>query len=49
MIILFQHFVIRYVKQVVDESMRCSVLAPFAARFSEYDLIVGGHLIPKQV
>ena len=39
----------RYARQVVDETMRCSVLAPFAARFSEYDMVVGGHVIPKQV
>ena len=36
-------------KKVVDESMRCATLAPFAARYSDYDIIVGGHVIPKQV
>ncbi len=38
----------RYVRQVIDETLRCSVLAPFAARVSEErDWSVGGHLIPK--
>lgn len=42
-------FMSRYLKKVVDEGMRCSTLAPFAARYSDYDIIVGGHVIPKQV
>ena len=42
-------FMSRYLKKVVDEGMRCSTLAPFAARYSNYDIIVGGHVIPKQV
>ncbi len=33
---------------MIDETLRCSVLAPFAARVSEErDWSVGGHLIPK--
>ncbi|XP_066927699.1 cytochrome P450 20A1-like [Clytia hemisphaerica] len=36
-----------YARQVVDETMRCSVLAPYAARYSEYDMVIGGHVIPK--
>ncbi len=36
-------------RQVIDEALRTSVLAPWAARFSEYDIVVAGHIIPKQV
>jgi len=39
---------LKYMKQVIDESLRCSVLAPYAARYSDYDIVVGGHIIPKQ-
>ena len=35
-----------YLKQVLDETMRCSVLAPFAARYSVNDTVLGGHHIP---
>ncbi|XP_065665020.1 cytochrome P450 20A1 isoform X2 [Hydra vulgaris] len=37
-----------YTKQVIDEVMRVAVLAPYAARYSDYDIIVDGHLIPKK-
>ncbi|XP_057294082.1 cytochrome P450 20A1-like [Hydractinia symbiolongicarpus] len=36
-----------YTRQIIDETLRCSVLAPYAARYSEYDIVVGGHIIPK--
>lgn len=36
-----------YIKQVIDEGLRCSILAPWAARYSEYDMVIGGHVIPK--
>ena len=35
-----------YLKQVFDETLRCSVLAPFAARFQDEDSTLGGYLIP---
>lgn len=39
----------RYMKKVIDEAMRCATLVAFAARYSECDIIVGGHVIPKHV
>lgn len=36
-----------YMEKVINESLRCSVLAPFATRCSEYDLKIGDHVIPK--
>lgn len=36
-----------YTRQVIDESMRCSVLAPYAARCQDLDVEIGGHIIPK--
>ena len=36
-------------RQVIDEGLRASVLAPWSARYSEYDIVVGGHTIPKDV
>lgn len=36
-----------YLKQVLDETLRCSVLAPYAARYQEFDIKLGGHIIPK--
>ena len=35
-----------YLRQVIDETMRCSVLAPYAARFSNDECLLGGHSIP---
>ena len=35
-----------YLKQVCDETLRCSVLAPFAARYMDEDIELGGYLIP---
>lgn len=39
----------RYCRQVIDESLRLSVLAPYAARVSNIDLKIGGHVVPKEV
>ena len=39
----------RYTRQVLDETLRCSVLAPYAARVYEFDLQVGQHTIPAEV
>lgn len=36
-----------YLHQVIDETLRCSVLAPWAARYQDFDSELGGHKIPK--
>lgn len=48
---LSQHvpFPFRYTRQVLDETMRASVLAPWGARVHEYDLQVDEFVIPKEV
>jgi len=38
---------LRYVHQVIDESMRLSSLAPYAARCANVELLLGDHLVPK--
>ncbi|XP_071812069.1 cytochrome P450 20A1-like [Apostichopus japonicus] len=37
----------QYMKQVMDESLRLSILAPWAAKVQEVDISLGGHFIPK--
>jgi cytochrome P450 family 20 subfamily A len=37
---------LKYLRQVQDEVLRLSTLAPYAARFSEDDITVGGYPIP---
>lgn len=37
-----------YTRQVIDETLRASVLAPWGARVHEYDLQVGEFVIPKE-
>ncbi|XP_028392938.1 cytochrome P450 20A1-like isoform X2 [Dendronephthya gigantea] len=39
---------LKFCRQVTDETMRCSVLAPWAARYADYDIQIGEHVIPKQ-
>ena len=40
----------RYTWQVLEETLRYSITAPFAARVSnDKDLTVGGHLIPAGI
>ena len=39
----------RYLKSVVDETFRCSRLAPYAARVQTEDSILGGYRIPANV
>ena len=34
---------------MLDETLRCSVLAPWAARYSEEETELGGHKIPAGV
>ncbi|CAC5367291.1 CYP20A [Mytilus coruscus] len=36
-----------YLRQVIDETLRCAVIAPWAARFQDFDSELGGHKIPK--
>lgn len=38
-----------YLKQVIDETVRCSVLAPYAARYQDIDIELGGHRVPAGV
>ena len=42
-------FPCRYTRQVIDETLRASVLAPWGARIHEYDLQVDEFVIPKEV
>jgi len=39
---------LKYTRQVLDETMRASVLAPWGARIHEFDLQVGEFVIPKE-
>ena len=41
--------VFSYLHQVIDETLRCAVVAPMAARFQDFDSELGGHKIPKNV
>lgn len=36
-----------YIRQILDETLRCAVIAPYAARFQDFDSELGGHKIPK--
>ncbi|XP_041367127.1 cytochrome P450 20A1-like [Gigantopelta aegis] len=38
---------LQYLRQVIDETLRCGVIAPWAARFQDFDSELGGHKIPK--
>lgn len=42
-------YLFRYTRQVLDETIRVSVLAPWGARIHEFDLQVGEFVIPKGV
>eukprot|EP00795_Rhopilema_esculentum_P014320 gene14320-5359_t len=37
-----------YTRQVIDETLRASVLAPFAARYADFDMVIDGHMIPAK-
>ncbi|GFS11480.1 cytochrome P450 20A1 [Elysia marginata] len=41
----FKH--LRYLRQVIDESIRCGAFGTFAARYQEADTTLGGYKIPK--
>jgi cytochrome P450 len=36
-------------RQVLDETLRCSQLAPFAARVQDFEIELGGHKVPAGV
>lgn len=38
---------LKYLKQVYDETLRCAVIGPIAARVLDVDSELGGHKIPK--
>lgn len=38
---------LQFMQQVINETMRCSALVPLTVQSSLYDLMVGGHIIPK--
>ena len=39
----------RYLHHVINESLRLSILTPYAARFQDSDTELGGHIIPAGV
>jgi len=46
-LVIFSLF--RYTRQVIDETLRASVLGPWGARVHDFDLQVGEYVIPKEV
>ena len=42
-------FYLRYLRQVLDETLRCSIVGTWAARVQETDTTIGGYDIPKNV
>lgn len=38
-----------YMEMVINETLRCSLLVPFATQCSSYDVRIGGHIIPKDI
>jgi len=40
----------RYCRQVLDETLRCAVVAPWGARVQmDHDLQIGEYVVPKEV
>jgi len=39
---------LKYLKQVVDETLRCSVLAPWAGRYSNEEIKIDSYLLPPK-
>ncbi|XP_031573133.1 cytochrome P450 20A1-like [Actinia tenebrosa] len=40
---------LKYCRQVIDETLRCSILAPWGARVQmDHDLQIGDHVVPKE-
>jgi cytochrome P450 family 20 subfamily A len=35
-----------YLRQILDETLRFSTLAPYAARYSDHDTVIGGYSVP---
>ena len=42
-------FLFRYLKQVMDETLRCSLLAPYGIRISDKDIEIAGYNVPANV
>ncbi|XP_076467327.1 cytochrome P450 20A1-like [Babylonia areolata] len=40
-------FRLRYLREVIEETLRCAVIVPFSARCQDFDTEIGGHKIPK--
>ncbi|KAK7110170.1 cytochrome P450 20A1-like [Littorina saxatilis] len=38
---------LKYLRQVLEESLRCAVVMPWTARYQDFDTEIGGHKIPK--
>jgi len=38
-----------YLTKVVSETLRLSILGPYAARYATTDLVVGGYTVPANV
>ncbi|XP_014669853.1 PREDICTED: cytochrome P450 20A1-like [Priapulus caudatus] len=36
-----------YLRQVIDETLRCAIIGPHAARVQDFDSKLGGHIVPK--
>ncbi|PVD31158.1 hypothetical protein C0Q70_10436 [Pomacea canaliculata] len=39
---------LRYLRQVLEETFRCAVIVPWAARYQDFDSELGGHKISKR-
>ena len=46
---ILKTFLNRYTRQVLNESLRCNVVAPYAARFQDVHTELGGFHIPANV
>ena len=43
---MFHFTICRLLRQVLNETLRLSVLGPYAARYSDNDIVAGGYHIP---
>ncbi|XP_035663707.1 cytochrome P450 20A1-like [Branchiostoma floridae] len=37
-----------YLRQVLDETLRCAVVGPWGARYMDLDIEIGGHIVPAK-
>ncbi|CAH1238385.1 CYP20A1 [Branchiostoma lanceolatum] len=37
-----------YLRQILDETLRCAVVAPWGARYMDLDAEIGGHVVPSK-